>query len=755
MTRGRLRSLWVAGLIAGLIGAVAPTAHAQSAKCGTNTPEVALLRIEGNRAFSTEVLKGGIYTTPSTWWRRNIRVFSTARCLDRPEFTLDVFRLLKWYRNHGFLDATVDTAVTPYGPGRVAVRFSLHEGAPMLVDSLAFAGLDAVPERDALLRGLATKAGSPFDRYANEATRDTLTRRLHNGGYPDAEVFLWDDTRLLERRASVTFIVATGPRARFGALDVHITPRAGTRQAVTERAVRNVASVRLGGLYSEQELERAKRALYRTEAFSFVKVTPESTTTAGDSTIRVRLDLTEGQMHSVRAGAGWGTLDCFRASADLTKYNLLSGATRLDVRSRVSKLGVGKPVTGLESVCPQAKSDVYSTDINYSVNATVSAAALYRGFVPSLTLFSERRSEYNAFLRSTPVGGSIAFNRGVSRLAQSVSYTVEYGRTEAQPALLCAVFNACAEVDQRSYGQYRRLAVVSYALTREASDNPVNPTRGSVLRAEFRTAGKYTGSDDSLRFNKLLGDGSFYVPLSRNVVLAMRLRFGAVIGSNLSFSNATVRVPAQERLFGGGPTTVRGFRQNELGPAVYIPFAYDTVRANGIRGGDPANPGDTVYFRADTGRVRIVPTGGNALVVANIEARMRSPLFPDLLQWTAFADLGEVWNRGAPGATLGVKSVLVTPGVGVRVSTLIGYLRVDVAHNPYQRPAGAAYFDAPLSQGGALFCVSPGNTLRVTSTSDGRLTQESGGSCPGTFQPAREMSFLSRLTFSFSIGQAF
>lgn len=751
MTRGRLRSLWIAGLI----GAAAPTAQAQSAKCGASTPEVARLRIEGNRAFSTEVLAGGIYTTPSSWWRRNVRAFGTPRCLDRPEFALDVFRLLKWYRNHGFLDATVDTAVTPYGPGRVEVRFSIREGAPMLVDSLAFAGLDAVPERDELLRGLATKAGSPFDRYANEATRDTLTRRLHNGGYPDAEVFLWDDTRLLERRASVTFIVATGPRARFSGLDVHITPRAGTRQAVTERAVRSVASVQAGGLYSEQELERAKRALLRTEAFSFVKVTPESTTTAGDSTIRVRLDLTEDKMHSVRYGVGWGTLDCFRASADLTKYNLLSGATRLDVRSRVSKLGVGKPFTGLESLCPQAKGDVYSSDINYSFNATVSAAALYRGFVPSLTLFSERRSEYNAYLRSTPVGGSLALNRGVSRLAQSWSYTVEYGRTEAQPALLCAVFNACAEIDQRSYGQYRRLAVVSYAVTREASDNPVNPTRGSVLRAEFRTAGNYTGSDDSLRFNKLLGDGAFYVPLSRNVVLAMRLRFGAVIGSNLSFSNATVRVPAQERLFGGGPTTVRGFRQNELGPAVYIPFAYDTVRADGSSGGDPANPADTVYFRADTGRVRIVPTGGNALVVAQIEARMRSPLFPDLLQWTAFADLGEVWNRGAPGATLGVKSVVVTPGVGVRVSTLIGFLRVDVAHNPYQRPAGAAYFDAPLSQGGALFCVSPGNTLRVTSTSDGRLTQESGGLCPGTFQPARETSFLSRLTFSFSIGQAF
>jgi hypothetical protein len=89
----------------------------------------------------------------------------------------------------------------------------------------------------------------------------------------------------------------------------------------------------------------------------------------------------------------------------------------------------------------------------------------------------------------------------------------------------------------------------------------------------------------------------------------------------------------------------------------------------------------------------------------------------------------------------------------VRVRTLIGFVRLDAAYNPYERPAGAAYFDTPVSVGGALLCVSPANTLRVTSQA-GQPAQASG-TCPGTFVPPRESSFLRRVQLSLSIGQAF
>ncbi len=747
-------------MLRGLIAAAmlvtsAHVALAQNVRCAPGDLEVARLTFEGNQAFSGQTLADGIVTTPSTWARRTFRIFGTKRCLDRAQFPLDVLRLLIWYRNHGYTAATVDTVLTSMGPAEVGVRFSIHEGAPMLVDSLAVTGLEDVPERQRMLHRLATTAGAPFDKYANEATRDSLTRRLRNGGYPDAEVFVGYDTRLAERRASVVLTVVPGARVRLGDIAVQATPSAGAARAVSDGAIRKVAGVRSGDLYSEEELERAKRALYQTELFTHVSLVPDSVVSLRDSTVRVSVDVTEGLMRAARIGGGYGTLDCFRATGDLTQYNFLNGATRLDLRARLSKIGVGKPLTGLEGLCPQARDDPYSKDLNYSLGATISQSPVFHEFVPSYSVFSERRSEYNAFLRTIPVGGSVSLARRLSHITQAISYTAEYGKTEAQPALLCAVFNACTEADRESFVRLQRLGVLSASVTRETSDNPLNPSQGSVMRLEVRTAGAFTGSDAQLRFSKVLADGAMYTSLGREVVLAGRLRFGAVVGSGFSFSNNSVYVPPQERLFAGGPTTVRGFRQNELGPALYIPGAYDTVRANGTRGGDPANPRDTVYFRAraDSSSPRVIPTGGNALIVANLEARLRSPVLPDLVQWTVFADVGDVWNRGASGANLGFSSLRWSPGLGARVKTLIGFLRLDIAYNPYQRPNGSAYFDTPIASGGALLCVSPGNTLRVTS-SGGQL-QQSAGSCPATFQPPHESSFLRRLTPSISIGQAF
>ena len=83
------------------------------------------------------------------------------------------------------------------------------------------------------------------------------------------------------------------------------------------------------------------------------------------------------------------------------------------------------------------------------------------------------------------------------------------------------------------------------------------------------------GADAALEFTRLTADGSLYIPLGNDAVFATRLRVGLVLGPTFALGEAARYVPAQERLFAGGPTTVRGFRQNELGPVVYIPSDFD------------------------------------------------------------------------------------------------------------------------------------------------------------------------------------
>ena len=180
----------------------------------------------------------------------------------------------------------------------------------------------------------------------------------------------------------------------------------------------------------------------------------------------------------------------------------------------------------------------------------------------------------------------------------------------------------------------------------------------------------------------------------------------------------------------------------------------------------PVSTADTTYLDVpDTARVRrVVPVGGNSLIVANFEARLRSPFYPELVQFTLFADAGDVWQRGRitrgtdhRSSALWLNGLKWTPGIGVRVLTPVGPFQANVGYNPFARPSGAIYYDqAPSARGFApLYCVSPRNTIPAVRNADGNLEQLSGSTCPATFQPAQSRTFLSRLTVTFSIGPDF
>ncbi len=731
-------------------------ARAQDINCDRGDLEVMRLEFEGNKVFSDAELGKTIVTTPSAWARRYLHLpFTVKHCLDRSELPNDRARLIIFYRRRGYPKVTVDTAVKVLAPGNVEVKFKINEGPPMILRSFVMFGLDSVPERARIVRDLPVREGIRFDRFVVDAAADSIRERLHNNGYPRAEVFnrfTVNDSALL---AWDTLTVTPGPRTRIGAIKIEVTPldeRKG--QQIPTRIVRRIMGLDSGQLFRESEVIDAQRALYQTEAYQHVSISPDS---GSDSLVTLYARLAEAPMHAARMGLGYGTLDCFRVTGELTDYNFLSGARRLDLNTRVSKIGIGKPLDGFPGMCPQAKKDVFSNRLNYYAGATL-RQPVFLGLrtVPTITLYTQRVSEYNAYLRTTAIGGiaSLAW-RGFTRTPVNLSYSMDLGRTEAQPALFCAVFNLCDAAERERIQKTQRLAVLSLSVTRDNSNSLVSPSRGSIIRLEARHSSPLILSDSGLQFNKFVGDASRYINLGGANVLALRLRAGTVFGRSLGA--ATSFVPPQERLYAGGPTTVRGFSQNELGSLIYIARGYTAFESN-----HPVTLAlDTVVRASDSSYRRIVPVGGNSLLVGNLELRLRSPFLPQLLQWTLFTDAGEVWNRG----TAQVKSVKlkVTPGIQATVFSPVGPVRIAVGYNPYQRPKGPIYHEA-LDQGGALLCVSPNNDIPTHFTYDNAVTPPRitnitqdvpPGGCPASYQPARDNSFRSKLTFSFAIGQAF
>lgn len=746
--------VWVAALLSSMSGAAFAQQRAD-VRCDPGDTEVRSLSFEGNKAHTDYVLERGIATTPSTWWRRTL-AFGRRYCLDSlVTAVVDSARLWYYYRETGFPDVRVQPVIRHVSPRMVDVTYRITEGEPMRIDSLGLEWSDSVPDPTRFTGNLPVSKGDRFSRFLIEAARDTIRRRLRDRGYPDAEVLRNFDTDVSAHRAEVTFNIYPGRRSRIGRINISVTPSPtadGATPRVDTAQVRDVLGIREGQLYSEAALEGVRRGLFLTEAFRFVGVEIDTTgRDMADTLVSINVTLVESALLATRASVGWGNLDCFRAQINHTNYNFLHDLRRLDLNARVSKVGYADGVGFSRGTCGKLNEDPFSDALNYYVSATMSQASLFGARLgPSLTLYSERRSEYKAFLRETPFGLIASVQQGLgSSLPMTWSYQLEYGRTTSQPAFFCAVFNVCEPEARRRLEEGRRSGVLGWSATRSRVLPVASPTSGSVMRFDIRHASPLVGAEEDASFNRLTVDATWYRPAFSGAFV-VRLRAGTVLGSRMDLTGSPRFIPLQERLYAGGPSSVRGFRQNELGPAVYLPERVDTVAIAGS---------DSLYFmRASPSQSgeRTVPTGGDNVIVANAELRLRSFAFPDLVQWALFADAGQVWNRGRAGTGVNFSDIRVTPGVGVRVFTPVGPIRVDVGYNAYQRPAGPAYYTQSLgSGGGSLICVSPGNTLRVRLASDGRFVPVDEGDCPATYAPRRGVSFLSRLTFQFSIGQPF
>ena len=765
MRRSALALVWGVALA---LCAVGRTARAQDLECDPGDREVHSLDFVGNHAFTDDELALRIVTTASTWSRRNLRVFGTRRCLDSDELLRDKYRLQLLYRQAGYFNTKVDTLIRPLTPTEVDVSFVIDEGQPVRITRLTIAGLDSVRDRNRLLAGLSTAVGKPYNITLIEQDVQNVLSRLRNAGYPRPDVLRNYETSTrdsLTAHVALTFL--PGPRAHIASVQVEVTPNDDRKQEIGDRIVRKLVGTGPGDLYREQALVDAQRNLYQTGAYRYVEVTPviDSATFATDSAVTLRVRLIEDYMRDLNTEFGWATLDCFRTRAQIVDKNFLGGAQRLELTGQMSKIGwaIAKSKFSRQNLCYQdLKNDTFSEFPNYSVNATLRQPALFGTWAtPSFSVYSEQHGEYQAFLRTTYIGGEASLLKQLGTATTlRLGYNVEYGKTRADPTLLCAAFSRCDTTSINQITTKLPLAIFSVAAAHIATDNPINPTRGYVWRAESRNSATFLGSDPQLTFIKGVGDVAWFHPLAFGSVVAFRLRIGSIWGG--ATVNGVRQPPQQERLYAGGASSVRGFQQNELGALLYVFNDLDSVKVVHV------SP-DTVYFTYPAGTRRsrrVVPVGGNTLFVTNLDYRVPSPFLPQLLQFTLFTDLGTVWNRNTL-TNFGGFSPRVTPGLGVRVFTPLGPVQVNAGYNPYPAKFGPALYTPLQEQALAgftgVYCAVPSDaasaiapvaTLKVD---NGKSVWEADKSreCPATFQPTRSNHFFSRLTFTFSIGPDF
>lgn len=653
------------------------------------------MRFEGNRALDGLTLESVIATTKSSWWAREPLVkwlgLGEKRYFSEIEFRRDVVRLILFYRQSGYMNAVVDTLVRRT-PRDVYVTFRIHEGEPVRVTRLDVLGVEGIINVAKLRRELPLQVGDPFNRFLMQASADTIVNRLRNGGYPYAEVLRNFDSEAAALKAEVSLDAQPGARMRVGAVAIE-----GLRDVDTG-TVRRVMSVKPGHLFKQDALYQTQRDLYGIGVFNSVNVVlvdslpPES----ADSTVRVQIQVREGKRHQVRTGAGYGSYDCFRVQSGWTAHDFLGGARSLDLSAKLSKLGAGTPptTTGLNLCNPFAGTWEADT-VDYTFGITLRQPAfLSKTHLLTLGVAAEKRSEFGIYTRQA-VGGNLDITlnpRG--RLPVTFGYSYSVGSTQATDAVFCSLFRLCDEVSRDFLKQPRQFGAVSVTVVRNLVNALLDPSEGSLMSVTVLHASRQLGSQFPYEFNRAEAEIAKYHPIGRRTVFAWRIRGGVILPKNVDLAGQNVGyVPPDQRFYGGGPTSVRGYGRNELGPRAYV--VTDTTQ---IDQDATILAGEKVFLGVGT-----APTGGNTVFIANAEVRMPSPVFSQRMRLGLFVDAGQVWERGEELSN--ITGLRFTPGVGVRFATPLGPVRFDAAYNGYPLERGPLLYQPPPTDPGPIVVI--------------------------------------------------
>ncbi len=663
----------LAAATAGLL--VALSAAAPAAGQGL---EVETLRFAGARSFTRTELAAAIETSATRCPNLLYALVCWAGVGEEEAFLpagaleTDPLRLKVYYYERGFRQAqiTVDTARA--GDEAVRVTFHIQEGEPVRVAELTVSGLPSSLKR----RSLPLRRGDPFDMVMYEATRDTLLNRLRNHGYARAEVLPGYMIPSAEpQKAYVQFEIIPGTLARFGAIQVM-----GNEEAAP-RLVERMLSFGEGDRYDRSALLRSQRNLYGLQIFRHAEVRADLDA-GSDSVIPVTIQVSEGNMRRVRVGAGFNNVECGNLEASWSSRNFMGDGRRLEVRGRLGNVLMGE----LCQQFPWLAGDYVAYDSLTGLVSVDFTQPWLLGPRNSIGggLFAERRSVPGVFVRSA-VGGYVSLGHSLGGNGTlSLSYRPELTLIRAEGGgdlFFCVNFLACAYDELAMLREPHWLSPLALSFALDRSDAPFTPSSGYIIRADAEYADRFTGSD--FAYTRLSGEGSTYVGKPGGVILATRLH-GGVAWPHAS-SDAGVRVNPQKRFFAGGANSVRGFDQYRLGPTVLgiaaVPYlvSADTTDYRGA-GCTPesVNDGTCKLTELPNGVIDVRPAGGEVLLEGSVELRFPLPLFRGKLRGAAFLDAGQVW---ATVSDVDLRTIVATPGIGLRYYSPIGPIRIDAGYN--------------------------------------------------------------------------
>ncbi len=569
---------------------------------GQEESRIRSIRFQGNESFGKSDLLEAIQLKPTNIFSRLI-FKKKVNYFSQEQYEADQLNLMRFYQSEGFPHMSVNPlSYQLSGNGkRIRIAYSLVENQPYYFGKITYeedsfvrtAPMLSRREKRFLSYRIASKEGQRVREAVIRDDQQLLVQEMGDNGFPYASAtpILVPDTVL--SLAALRWQIKRNHAAFF-----HVTHVEGESR-VKHRHVFRQLEYSVGDVWSQKKLDDTQKQIFSLGVFSVVSVSALLGQGQPDS-IPVRVFLKDAPRFSSRFGVGYGHEDRLRAFVELQLLRFPGGISRVVFNARYSFI---EPVNvSLKFIQPAFPFKSGNLQLN-----------------PYFILQNEPAYELERF------GGEVGILHRIGNyLSSNVTLFAEKINLTMSPVELGN--------DVMDWSGDHGKAGLSSGVIYSSLTPALDPQNG------FSASGNVKWNSSLLNgrypFVRFLGKMTYYNRFSRLLILASKFQLGGI---------HTVEqgsyIPIDERFFGGGNSSVRGWGRQHLGPA------------------------------NDQGQ----PVGGRSSMEFSVEPRFQ---VMNKVVMALFLDGGNVWRNSMDYR---FNDLRYAAGFGIRVKTPIGPVGIDCA----------------------------------------------------------------------------
>ena len=542
------------------------------------------VNIVGNHSFDEEDIREGFTLDTANWlsWIRQDDRYA------KEALSGDLETLRSFYMDRGYADFRVESTQVAISPNKkdIYVTINIHEGEQYTISEVKLVGKMVVPEQQ--LRGLIlAQPGSIFNLRLLTQSSELMSFRLGEEGYANAEIEPVPELDHETKEASVSFFVDAGSRVYVRR--INFTGIDEVDDEVLRREIRQAE----GAYLSNRLVDRSKIRLQRLPFVENVEV--ENVPVAGSpDLVDVNFAIEYRMPGQFSGGVGYSESQKIILNGSIVHTNFLGSGNRVALNlnsGRYSKLY-----------------SLSHTDPYVTMNGVRRTVSINHR---DITQFTSGSSDFS----TTSSGASLEYGYPISEY-QSLSLGISYQHAEllssnssTQQAQDWVLNNGNPFTEQvgggltffgTEFDTFELLAGWSY----DSRNRAIFADRGT--RQQLYLSMAAPGSDVdywTARYNF-----TKYFPIYGQWTL--RLNTELAYGEALEDTTA---LPPYKQFYGGGPESIRGYKESYMGP------------------------------KDSFGN----PYGGNVLVANQVELIIPIPeKFRSQARASLFYDIGNIFNTG-------------------------------------------------------------------------------------------------------------